>query len=324
MRNAVALAVIAVCLAIAGAVTAVVLTSGHSRRAGRGPHASARQHAGRTSTAGSAGLDTPAGQPGSSRYYLSLGDSLAVGLQPRPGGGDVATSEGYPDQLLAVLRRDAPGLRLAKLGCSGETTSTMINGGICSYPDGSQLGQAVAFLRAHRGQVPLITIDIGANDPNACILGTQPSSLGSCLTARFRSTLTNLAAILRELRAAAGPQTTIIGMNYYVPELAGWFDGANGKLIAVVSERLVASYNRMLSQVYSRYRARVANVFRAFHSGDFTDKVTLPRLGSVPRNVAAICEWTWTCSPAPRGPDEHANSTGYGIIALEFLLAYQR
>jgi lysophospholipase L1-like esterase len=320
MRNAAVLAVVAVCLAIAGAVTAVVLTSGHGRRAGRGSHPT-RHH---SAPPGSAGLQAPAGQAGQPRYYLSLGDSLALGIQPRQHGGETATSEGYPDQLLAVLRRDAPDLRLAKLGCSGETTSTMIHGGTCSYPAGSQLAQAVAFLRAHPAQVPLITIDIGANDPNSCILGTSPGGLGSCLTARFRSTLANLAAILRRLRAAAGGEATIVGMNYYVPELAGWFDGSNGKVIAVVSERLVASYNRMLGQVYSRYGVRVANVFLAFHSGDFTDKVTLPRLGSVPRNVAAICEWTWVCKPAPRGPDEHANSTGYGIIALEFLLAFQR
>ncbi|HEY2553209.1 MAG TPA: SGNH/GDSL hydrolase family protein [Streptosporangiaceae bacterium] len=321
MRNAAIFAVIALCLAIAGAVTAVVLTSGQGRRAARGSHVTARHH---PAGGDPAGLEAPAGQPASPRYYLSLGDSLALGIQPRRRGAETATSEGYPDQLLGVLRRTAPGLRLAKLGCSGETTSTMIRGGICAYPAGSQLGQAEAFLRAHPGQVPLITLDIGANDPNTCILGTTAGGLGSCLTAHFRSTLVNLAAILRQLRAAAGRQTTIVGMNYYVPELAGWFDGQNGKLIAVISERLVASYNRMLGRVYSKYGVRVANVFRAFHSADFTDKVTLPRLGSVPRNVATVCEWTWTCSPAPLGPNEHANSTGYGIIALEFLLAYQR
>jgi hypothetical protein len=62
-------------------------------------------------------------------------------------------------------------------------------------------------------------------------------------------------------------------------------------------------------------------VFSAFHSADFTDQVTLPGIGTVPRNVAIICQWTWECAPPPRGPNEHANVIGYGVIALTFLVA---
>ena len=77
------------------------------------------------------------------------------------------TRAGYPDQVYAALHRSRPGLELVKLGCPGETTTTMINGGICRYAGGSQLKAAEAFLRAHRGRVLLVTIDIGANDPEA-------------------------------------------------------------------------------------------------------------------------------------------------------------
>src|SRR6266446_6214469 len=44
-------------------------------------------------------------------YYLSLGDSLSQGVQPAPTGVDVATSRGYPDQLVARLRGELPHLR---------------------------------------------------------------------------------------------------------------------------------------------------------------------------------------------------------------------
>jgi hypothetical protein len=37
-----------------------------------------------------------------------------------------------------------------------------------------------------------------------------------------------------------------------------------------------------------------------------------------------VCEWTWICKRAPRGPNEHANEVGYGVIALAFLLADRR
>ena len=114
-------------------------------------------------------------------YYLALGDSLSQGVQPDAAGGDVETGQGYADQLYAALLPAHPGLRLVKLGCPGETSKTMIDGGICRYPGGSQLAAAVAFLRAHRGRMFLITIDIGANDPEDC--GSESMSPSMPLTA---------------------------------------------------------------------------------------------------------------------------------------------
>lgn len=308
MRRAVGvLAAAAACAVVAGTITAVVL-------AGGGPSAGAPPAA------------TGASEPGiGTRYYLSLGDSLSQGIQPRPAGGETETSQGYSDQLYAVLRQRTPSLQLVKLGCSGETTSTMRRGGVCAYPGGSQLAAADSFLRSHRGQVSLITLDIGANDPNTCILDTNRlSTIPSCLATRLKTGLVNLSAILAQLRAAGGRKVMIIGMSYYVPELAGWLDGQDGQEIAVLSERLVRAYNRLLAARYARVGGRFANVFSAFHSGDFTDRVTLPELGPLPRNVATVCEWTWSCTPGPRGPDEHANTIGYGVIALAFLLARRR
>ena len=261
---------------------------------------------------------------GGPRYYLSLGDSLAVGVQPDADGVSRPTGGGYPNRVYAVLHRASPALRLVKLGCSGETSFTMIRGGICHYPAGSQLAQAERFLRAHHRQVALVTIDIGANDPNACFLGAPLSKIGVCMRTRVRETVIDLDKILAGLRAAGGREVTIIGMNYYVPELAGWFDGQGGKEIAVLTERLVNGYNNLLVDAFRHYHVRVANVFRAFHSGDFTDHVRLPGIGKVPRNVATICQLTWACASAPRGQNEHANDTGYAIIALAFLLADDR
>ncbi|MGO9080009.1 MAG: SGNH/GDSL hydrolase family protein [Streptosporangiaceae bacterium] len=253
-------------------------------------------------------------------YYLALGDSLAQGVQPDRAGADVPTRQGYPDQLYAALHRSEPWLRLVKLGCSGETTVTMIRGGKCRYPAGSQLSQATSFLRAHRGRIALITLDIGANDPNACLLDTPLARISACLPRWFTAALGNLAVILRQLRAAAGPQTMIIGMNYYVPELGAWVAGWPGRAVATLSQQLVSGYDQQLDQVYRRYGARVANVYAAFRSGDSTGQVRLPGLGTMPPNVAAICRWTWVCT-GPHRPDEHANRAGYAVIAGEFLRA---
>jgi lysophospholipase L1-like esterase len=292
-----------------GLVTACALTL-----AAVGCSGSAAPHATRPANAADV-------QPGP-RYYLSLGDSLAQGVQPTATGASLPTDTGYPNRIYSVLRAHQRDWRLVKLGCSGETTQTMIHGGICRYPAGSQLAQAEAFLREHRGHIGLITIDIGANDPNSCIIGAVPlSKITACMGNSLEQTLSDLRTIMAGLRSAAGPGVRILAMSYYVPELAGWRDGKTGKEIAVLTERLVAGYNRLLAGIYRHYDAQMANVFGAFHSSDFTDQVRLGRYGLLPRNVATICEWTWSCAEWPRGPNEHANDIGYRVIALAFLLA---
>src|SRR5580692_6841073 len=182
-------------------------------------------------------------------YYLALGDSLSVGIQPNADGMSVETARGYPDQLYAVLHRTRPGLRLVRLGCSGETTKTMMNGGICPYPGGSQLAAATAFLRAHRGHVFLVTIDIGANDPQDCVQSKGIALISACITA-MPEAADNLGTILKALRTAAGPGVRIAGMSYYLPELAVWREGILGHVLARTSEGLAASYNDLLTRVY--------------------------------------------------------------------------
>jgi lysophospholipase L1-like esterase len=252
-------------------------------------------------------------------YYLALGDSLSQGVQPNAAGTSVETGQGYANQVYATLLPGHPALRLVKLGCPGETTSTMIHGGICRYRGGSQLAAAVAFLRAHRGHVFLITIDIGANDPEDCGGKPGPSQIVHCFVTDVPQAVSNLGTIMSRLRAAAGPGVRFVGMSYYLPALAEWRDGFAGEEIARLSARLATGYNDLLDHVYGEYGARVANVFGAFDTADFGNQVTVPGIGTVPRNVALICRWTWECAAPPRGPNQHANRTGYAVIARAFL-----
>jgi lysophospholipase L1-like esterase len=257
--------------------------------------------------------------PPPASYYLALGDSLSQGVQPDAAGVSVSTPDGYPDQLYALLRARQPGLRLVKLGCMGETTSTMINGGVCRYAGGSQLAAAERFLRTHR-QVSLITLDIGANDPDSCITQPSVSKLADCVGNALPRATSNLTTILARLRAAA-PHSRIIAMNYYLPALAEWRDGLVGHAIARLIEPAVAGYNNLLGRVYQRFGVRVANVFGAFQTRDFGNQAAVPGLGTLPRNVADICRWTWECAAPPRGPNVHANRAGYRVIAQAFLAA---
>ena len=247
------------------------------------------------------------------QYYLSLGDSLAAGVQPI-GDPDHAfrTNDGYPDQLLVLARKELPKLSLVKLGCPGETSGSMINGGICDYPHGSQLDEAVAFLRAHRAFVAFVTIDIGAND-FPCRVDL------SCVPAGIASVRSNIPVIMAALREAAGPDMPIVGMSLYNPFLAYWLSGPDGQAFArSTTFDAVAPLNNLLEGMFAAAGAPTADVEGAFSTTDFTTIVSLPGAGDVPLNVARICAWTWICAPAPYGPDNHANSAGYGVIAAAF------
>ena len=67
--------------------------------------------------------------PSAQSYYLSLGDSLAQGVQADPFGHVGDTDRGYADQLYDMIRRRYRDLGLVKLGCPGETTRSMIRAG---------------------------------------------------------------------------------------------------------------------------------------------------------------------------------------------------
>jgi lysophospholipase L1-like esterase len=246
-------------------------------------------------------------------YYLSLGDSLAAGVQPI---GDPAnmyrTSDGYADQLFAVARKWYPRLRLVKLGCPGETTATMIEGGICAYRHGSQLDEAVAFLHAHGKSVAFVSIDIGSND--------FPCQTGlSCLPPGAVTISQNLPRILGALRQAARPKTPIVGATIYDPFLAYWLTGQEGQAFAQLSvSEAIVPLNRLLTGIYGASGMPVADIEGAFSTTDFATMVPLPPFGQVPLNVARLCQWTWVCAPAPLGPNNHANAAGYHAMALAF------
>jgi lysophospholipase L1-like esterase len=254
------------------------------------------------------------------RYYLALGDSLAQGVQPNPTtGASDETDQGYADDLFAHYQAAFHGhLQLVKMGCPGETTGSMLTGAgsPCTYAAGSQLAAALDFIRAHRSSIALITIDIGANDVDGCASGTTISE--TCVEGGFSAIETNLPKILGAIRAAAGSRTVIAGMNLYDPFLADYLTGTAGQAVAQESVTLDESLNSMLDASFEAFHMRVADVQDAFSTTDFTDTAQLPGVGTVPLNVARICEWTWMCAPAPVGPNIHANATGYQQIADAF------
>jgi lysophospholipase L1-like esterase len=244
-------------------------------------------------------------------YYLSLGDSLAASVQPN---GDL--THGYAEALYDLLAADRSKLRLVKLGCGGESTVSMRYGSqpasvvlSCAtprgykdlYPRGTQLAEAVGFLKAHTGNVGLVTIDIGVDDllrldpqGNVVHCALEPAGCETQTAAMAQ----NLAAILRKLKAAAGPGVPIVGMTY---------DDVFAPLCLADSSRMLAcirldAFNRILVDTYAAAGVPVADVAGAFEN----DKL--------PNAAGHVCAWTWFCSLG----DYHPNTAGYDQIARAF------
>lgn len=265
---------------------------------------------------GLGGGGVPADPPAPPRTYVSLGDSLAVGVQPDAEGRGHTTDEGYPDRLADVLREREPDLRLRKLGCPGETTTTMVDGGVCQYAEGSQLDQAVAELRALDGHLALVTVGIGANDILGCLRGGTVDQ--ACAAEASAAVQENLRHILTALRDAAGPDVPVIGMDYYNPYLALWHLGPEARELARRTNALAASFNTSLRQGYEEAGMPVAAVADAYATTALHQDAPGPGDQPEPPAVARVCEWTWMCAPPPRGPDIHANALGHAVVARTF------
>lgn len=251
-------------------------------------------------------------------WYLALGDSLSVGVQPDAANVNHPTAFGYSDQLYQALKATTPNLELKKLGCAvTETTTDMLKGpSDCrsQYRLRVQLADAVAFLLTHRGSVKLVTIDIGANDLEICgniETGIDPT----CVQDAFSDVGANLPKILKALRLAAGPNVPIVGMNYYNPFLAAWLAGATE--LAEQSNQLVAAFNGLLGSIYQVFHMPVADVATAFDTANF-ELVPAPSSAfppMVPQNVLNVCALTYMCALG----NIHATTDGYGVITQAFL-----
>ncbi|HUP85973.1 MAG TPA: SGNH/GDSL hydrolase family protein [Acidimicrobiales bacterium] len=242
---------------------------------------------------------------GPQAFYLSLGDSMAFGLQfdrlfemlEAGTYSPDAFDTGYSDVLAAHMERVRPDQQYVNLSCPGESTDSMINGG-CFFTqpepngpglalhanyEGSQLDSALSFLRAHAGEVGPITVSIGGVDAVDVMAG-QCNFDAACiaqsdLLARFG---TGLDRILGDLRAAA-PSADIVLVTFYNP-FSNEVEG---------SDRLWRRYYSDVERDAARRHegVRVADIWELFRG---------PHL----------CERTFLCDSG----DLHPNDDGYRRI----------
>jgi lysophospholipase L1-like esterase len=231
-------------------------------------------------------------------YYLALGDSMAFGYQPDKGVKPATFHTGYVDLLAARLAKLSPKIQVVNYGCPGESTVTFTRGG-CDWLKGgmklhdpfkgSQVDAAVAFLKAHPGKVSPITLTLWGNDLYP--LSQQAKGAPKAIAAFEK----RFSTILERLRAAA-PKAEIIVSGAWNPEANALWK----------TEPLYRSVDKAIGRAAATSRARVANMWAAFNSGNRAAQ------------KARLCKVTYFCS---KGGDPHPTNAGYQAMADAFWAA---
>jgi hypothetical protein len=250
---------------------------------------------------------TPSTVPG--HYYLSLGDSLAFGLQRAKFIAMLDTdtytptgfTTGYTDDLAGLIRaRLRPDLQVVNYSCPASSTSDIISDdpdacffhsiGLALHDEftGSQLGAAVSFLHAHPGQVSPITIDLGAQDFGDAVDACSADVSCVAHSGVFATLRANTTTILGQLRAAA-PTADIV---LVIPHNVTIVDFPN-------DNPLWAAYDLEMRTLAVANHVHVADAFAS---------ITL---------TGRTCSLTPMCSSG----DQHPTDAGYALIAQQIFHA---
>lgn len=255
--------------------------------------------------------------------YVSLGDSLSVGVQPNKAGKSINTRQGFPTYLAKLS-----GTKVKALGCGGATTKSIQDGSKACSPKkrtvyrnksarSSQLTYATRYLRRHRGRIRFVTIDIGANDVLPCAPGGSIDY--TCLNKALAQIKKNSGKIARKMRKAGGRRMRMAVMTLYDPFLSQYFKGSGGQTLAKISVGLAKTQvNDVIAKAFRKYKFRVADVAKSFDTYvPFEKTTTLAGHGKVPVAVASLCKLTWNCAAAPR-TNIHPRKRGYAKAARVF------
>ena len=149
-------------------------------------------------------------------YYVALGDSNAHGHSADTVADDPQChspkAPGYVCVVYRYLVKQYPGVRLRNFSRSGADSCEVAGAGhgcTDTVPRVSQLVAADAFIKAHRGHIRLVSIDIGGNDVlELAIQGlSNLPAVEAKLPAVDATLRTNLDTIFAELRAAASARS---------------------------------------------------------------------------------------------------------------------
>jgi hypothetical protein len=212
------------------------------------------------------------------QYYLALGDSLAYGITDPAVPADptckAATAPGYVCIVYGYLKQIDAQLQLVNLSAPEVDSCVLVNGfgngSPCANKPGpatlaSPLQAAVSFIKAHPGQVGIVTINIGGADlvPLLPAAVQDPAGTAAKLPALFQAFQQNLDTALKQLRAAMGPNGEIVLATQYNP-LGGIPSPPLPAGLPAIAASAINSLNGLMKTVAAHYAVRVADVAAAF------------------------------------------------------------
>jgi lysophospholipase L1-like esterase len=162
-------------------------------------------------------------------------------------------------------------------------------------------------LAERKGDVALVTIDIGGNDLLACVRGGAQID-AACVTKGVATVEKNLPTILERLRTAAGPEVPVLVLGYYNPWVAaqtldqpveGVEEAAQG--YADLSDAIEAAADGA--------GATFVSLDEAFATNDTTPTEIGGR--TIPENAARVCTLTNLCTAR----DIHFSDEGAATVA---------
>lgn len=234
------------------------------------------------------------------KYYLSLGDSVALGV----GASDTFNS--YANRLTAVLQGPYTGAFAfgRNMAISGETSASMINDG--------QLADTLSQIDNPDNDAAVVTLSIGGDDLLELLRPGQPCfepSSPACppaIQAALTTFSTNFAKILDDLNvalAADGGQNRLLVMTYYNPfsgtgnhyetAMDGILLGTDGRIDCAATGAALGLNDR-IACIGAAKGARVVDVYPLFEGK-----------GSRLTHIDAL--------------DIHPNDRGYDVITGAFL-----
>ena len=230
-------------------------------------------------------------------YYLALGDSFTAGARLC-----CSNLPGFARLFFQSLQRH--GVKgILNLACPGESASSFIAGGCPGiaqvpnsydgYPNGaaSQLTAALAFIHAHRGRVPYVTLLLGFNDVNGDG-PTTPWCRVVTTDAALRELDADLHTILSRLRAALGRSGRIIALNYY--------DAWQNRCVHASAKRAssIVTLDTHIARAAAPFHIPVADLFTAFRGRTTPNR--------------HLCHLTYVCT---QDQDPHPTPAGHALIA---------
>jgi lysophospholipase L1-like esterase len=251
------------------------------------------------------------------KYYVALGDSYAIGWQRPAEDRSGPTKQGYANQIVGLAKAKGYRLKLVNFGCGGATTVSILQAKGCEQRaiggakyTSTQAVAAERFLKRHRGEVALVTVSIGGNDVTACAQASDPVA---CVGAATDSIKTNVEALAKGLRKAAGKRVRIVGTTYPDVILGQWVRAPVNQDLAKLSVVAFRSLvNPALKTAYKAGKGTFVDVTEATGAyGSLDQTTTLAPYGTIPVPVAKICELTSYCQFG----DIHSKKAGYKVIA---------